>query len=892
TLQDFGTMPIFKRTFAQDLDLLEQHLTKEIISQTDCKTILTKLRTKFENDFNSKFKERMQKYTRFNAQSFQDAMICNMDSFGKYMLEIILHQQRTPQLLKQKKLMQTQENHSNPIPALNVDSLKVDLVVIQNTYSEKEDNNSETASSKSVKESSLDSATKDVHAIKYKMSKAKERCMAYFRSLHSHLQVLSKEDLKGTRIEHGFKRAFMSLFGQDAGIHVTLCLLWIMTDKYFVEYTRIKVKHFKDTLLQHICNVKKSVAERIRKAVDADLVVIESSGTESEVQDDNSRSGNDTNADDAEIRPIYDEEPMVKVQLTAECNIFVIGQQHTEQPEIINESRVDQYPKQCQVKSLMLDSSPDNQTTDYSKQSLESENILLKKTVAQFQKDFSRMDKHINKAKEDYKERKAFETINIELEHSVAKLLTENEHLNKENESLKKHYKDLYDSIKITRSKTIEQTTSLLANNADLKDQIQEKVFAIAALKNDLRKLKGNSVDTKFAKTSVLGKPVLQSLRNQSVVRQSNAFKSERPQMSKPWFASQVDVSNNLSKPVTQHYLPKRRESVSAKPDHMIASSESRDSSKNVPRFSSNDMVHNHYLDEARKKTQERDRNSKTNVIPYARFQSTVDGSKPKPRSTNHSTIFTSHRFSSNKTSAVYEKTSLRSYLRWKPTGRIFKSVGLRWIPTRKTFDSCTGKVDSELTHGSNVNIPNIHVCKQTLDLSAGTSLNGQKQQRIDLSAGYASSEIFPPAYVKEVEEICVTVVVPHPYTNALPPYSSSSGSGSLPSNTVANPRELVECLALADLGASITDASFPYGEEASLTEITILSTSSPPLTPFEEGNFILEEIEACLTNDSIPPGIDDDDFDLEGDLLLLEKLLNDDPSSPLPSKELHVEEN
>ncbi|GKA10145.1 reverse transcriptase domain-containing protein [Tanacetum coccineum] len=70
-----------------------------------------------------------------------------------------------------------------------------------------------------------------------------------------------------------------------------------------------------------------------------------------------------------------------------------------------------------------------------------------------------------------------------------------------------------------------------------------------------------------------------------------------------------------------------------------------------------------------------------------------------------------------------------------------------------------------------------------------------------------------------------------------------------------------------------------------------ILSTSSPSLTYFEEGGFILEEIEACLTNDSIPPGIDDDNFDPEGDLLLLEKLLNDDPSSPLPPKELHVEE-
>ncbi|GJT82870.1 hypothetical protein Tco_1057212 [Tanacetum coccineum] len=123
---------------------------------------------------------RMQKYTRFDAQSLYDAMICNMDSIGKYMLEITLHQQRTPQLLKEKKLMQTQEDHSNPIQALNIDSLKVDLVVIQNTCSEKEDNNSETASSKLVKENSLDSATKDVHAIKYKMSKAKERCMAYF----------------------------------------------------------------------------------------------------------------------------------------------------------------------------------------------------------------------------------------------------------------------------------------------------------------------------------------------------------------------------------------------------------------------------------------------------------------------------------------------------------------------------------------------------------------------------------------------------------------------------------------------------------------------------------------------------------------------------------------
>ncbi|GJZ81764.1 hypothetical protein Tco_0646758 [Tanacetum coccineum] len=51
-------------------------------------------------------------------------------------------------------------------------------------------------------------------------------------------------------------------------------------------------------------------------------------------------------------------------------------------------------------------------------------------------------------------------------------------------------------------------------------------------------------------------------------------------------------------------------------------------------------------------------------------------------------------RFSPNKTSAVFEKTSPRSDLRWKPTGRIFKSVGLRWIPTESYVETlCTSKL-------------------------------------------------------------------------------------------------------------------------------------------------------------------------------------------------------
>ncbi|GKA59558.1 hypothetical protein Tco_0758871 [Tanacetum coccineum] len=66
------------------------------------------------------------------------------------------------------------------------------------------------------------------------------------------------------------------------------------------------------------------------KALDASLVVTKRSGTKSGKQYTSSRSGNDVDADNADIKHIYDEEPMAEVQLTAEYNVFAIGKQHAE----------------------------------------------------------------------------------------------------------------------------------------------------------------------------------------------------------------------------------------------------------------------------------------------------------------------------------------------------------------------------------------------------------------------------------------------------------------------------------------------------------------------------------------------------------------------------------
>nr|GEU43872.1 retrotransposon protein, putative, unclassified [Tanacetum cinerariifolium] len=205
--------------------------------------------------------------------------------------------------------------------------------------------------------------------------------------------------------------------------------------------------------------------------------------------------------------------------------------------------------------------------------------------------------------------------------------------------------------------------------------------------------------------------------------------------------------------------MAEEREAASAKPHHMIASSNSRISSKNIPRFSSNDMVHNHYLEEAKKRTQERSRNSEPSLMPSARSKS-IANAKHSRNSRNDSCatkflkevnsrakdpsnktpkrnkpveqisvpnpqerqIPIGHRFSIQKTSDVQKKTMTpRSCLRWKPTDKIFKTFCLRWVPTGNIFASSTTKVDSEPLNGSNADITNQYEFEQTLDVSAGT---------------------------------------------------------------------------------------------------------------------------------------------------------------------------
>nr|GEW28942.1 DNA-directed DNA polymerase [Tanacetum cinerariifolium] len=70
-----------------------------------------------------------------------------------------------------------------------------------------------------------------------------------------------------------------------------------------------------------------------------------------------------------------------------------------------------------------------------------------------------------------------------------------------------------------------------------------------------------------------------------------------------------------------------------------------------------------------------------------------------------------------------------------------------------------------------------------------------------------------------------------------------------------------------------------------------IVSTSSSTLTPFGDSDFLLEEVDAFLALKDYPtsPEVDHSYFNTEGDILLLEEFLNDDPSLPPPTKGMYL---
>ncbi|GJU41596.1 retrovirus-related pol polyprotein from transposon TNT 1-94 [Tanacetum coccineum] len=178
------------------------------------------------------------------------------------------------------------------------------------------------------------------------------------------------------------------------------------------------------------------------------------------------------------------------------------------------------------------------------------ENNDLKAQLQDKDTTIYKLKEHIKSMRENDKEenvkhdRSKLETINEELENSVAKFLFKNERLCNEINHVTQVFNDQFDSIKKTRVRTKEQSDSLIAKlnlksveNEDLKAQIQDKVFMITSSKNDLRKLKvkeivDNAAQIPNATTIVPGmfkldlEPISHRLKNNKDVHEEYIMKT------------------------------------------------------------------------------------------------------------------------------------------------------------------------------------------------------------------------------------------------------------------------------------------------------------------------------------------------------------------------------
>nr|GEW16759.1 hypothetical protein [Tanacetum cinerariifolium] len=98
----------------------------------------------------------------------------------------------------------------------------------------------------------------------------------------------------------------------------------------------------------------------------------------------------------------------------------------------------------------------------------------------------------------------------------------------------------------------------------DLKAQLLDKGIAISELKKLIEKLKGKSMDTKFEKSSVIRQPNAFKSQRPSILGKSTIFSNsiERKDFSKSKSVTKNNVSNDFSKPITTQILPPNKKSI------------------------------------------------------------------------------------------------------------------------------------------------------------------------------------------------------------------------------------------------------------------------------------------------------------------------------------------
>ncbi|GJU16599.1 retrovirus-related pol polyprotein from transposon TNT 1-94 [Tanacetum coccineum] len=282
------------------------------------------------------------------------------------------------------------------------------------------------------------------------------------------------------------------------------------------------------------------------------------------------------------------------------------------------------------------------------------------------------------------------ETINIKLEHSVAKLLSENERLHKEIKHLKKIYKDQFDLIKKTRALFKEHDDSLITQlnsksleNADLKRKEVENVAKIpiattvapGMFKLDLNPLAPRLLQNREAHIYYLKHTQDQADIESLIYVQDTCPNAIKLSDKKVAITPMNKVKKvRFSEPLTSSSNIKQVESPKT-PD------------SNTPVLSSTGLKCS--TSTCRSQPTGNKKNDRISQKPSSNRKNKLICGKCKQRmfDANHDVYFLYFVNDVNmhaKSKSKSKKNQVHNI--WKPTGKVFTEVGLKWKPTRRLF--------------------------------------------------------------------------------------------------------------------------------------------------------------------------------------------------------------
>ncbi|GJS71472.1 retrovirus-related pol polyprotein from transposon TNT 1-94 [Tanacetum coccineum] len=249
------------------------------------------------------------------------------------------------------------------------------------------------------------------------------------------------------------------------------------------------------------------------------------------------------------------------------------------------------------------------------------------------------------------------ETKNMELENSVAKLLSENEHLCKEINHVKQ----------------------------DLKAQIQDKVFMITSWKNDLRKVKGKEIIDIASQIPSANTIVLRMFKLDLDPLAPRLLQNREAHIDYlKYTQEQVDILRGIVAVTPKNNVKKVRFAeplTSSSNIKQVESSKTSDSNTLV--LSPTGLKCS--TSNCGSKPTGNKRNYRISQTPSRNMKNKVEA---QPRKVNKKNYVVEHICDVNVKHSLHAKSAKKHKKQniWKPTGHVFTGVGLKWKPTGRTF--------------------------------------------------------------------------------------------------------------------------------------------------------------------------------------------------------------